>query len=96
MFKITYDKHNLFFLKKKETFSMTEYTFGQTRAALEILKQNIEILKDEINAKQQKEEVQSVNEASLSDVDVGILKEKLAQTLQKIDEATAMIDEVIK
>ena len=75
---------------------MTEYTFGQTRAALEILKQNIEILKDEIEDKLKKEKMQSVNETSSSDVNVGILKEKLAQTLQKIDEATAMIDEVIK
>ena len=75
---------------------MTEYTFGQTRAALEILKQNIEILKDEIEDKQQKEKMQSVIETPSNDVDVGILKEKLAQTLQKIDEATAMIDEVIK
>ena len=75
---------------------MTEYTFGQTRAALEILKQNIEILKDEIEDKLKKEEMQSVIETPLNDVDVGILKEKLAQTLQKIDEATAMIDEVIK
>ena len=75
---------------------MTEYTFGQTRAALEILKQNIEILKDEIEEKLKKEKMQSVIETPLNDVDVGILKEKLAQTLQKIDEATAMIDEVIK
>ena len=75
---------------------MTEYTFGQTRAALEILKQNIEILKDEIEDKLKKEKMQSVIETPLNDVDVGILKEKLAQTLQKIDEATAMIDEVIK
>ena len=75
---------------------MTEYTFGQTRAALEILKQNIEILKDEIEDKLKKEKMQSVIETPLNDVDVGILKEKLAQTLLKIDEATAIIDEVIK
>ncbi len=75
---------------------MMEYTFGQTRAALEVLKQNIDVLRAEIEEKQKNNITQSANEEAANHVDVSFLQEKLETTLQKIDETTAIIDEVLR
>lgn len=75
---------------------MMEYTFGQTRASLELLKQNVEVLKAEIEAVKNKISIQNENNTTSGSVCSDEVRKKLEQTLQKIDETTAIIDEVLK
>ena len=75
---------------------MTEYKFEQTQASLERLKQTVGVLKAEVEARKNKEQDEIANQAVSDGVCLDALKETVKQTLQKIDETTAIIDEVLK
>lgn len=73
---------------------MTEYAFGQTRASLELLEQAVDVLKAKIEEKN-KMPIQNENHEE-NKICSDKLKDVVEKTLQKIDETTAIIDEVLK